>query len=294
MRTTVAVHPGLVEHDVETPYYSVRGRTMDDPAAARLRACLRATGATSFVRLRSSLDGDRVSGLGSSSSFCVGVVLAIRRLLRQSTDPPTVADLAARAEIELAGQRIGRQDHYAAAYGGLNHIEFLPGGRVSVAPLRPPRATQEFLRNNLWCVSVGGSHDSSAILHRAFDLPLESPGRLKSLARLAELADIAHDRMLAGSCADLGPMLDEAWRLKRLVAPESSTGRLDELYTACLDAGATGGKILGAGRGGYLLLVIDPGRLEQFRRALPQARLRRVPWGTDDGGARIVATEEDG
>jgi len=200
------------------------------------------------------------SGLGSSSAITVALISAITGLLRVPLDEYETAELAYRVERDEAGIRGGRQDHYAATFGGVNFMEFRDGS-VVVNPLRVKAETLYELQYSLAVAYVGGSHVSDHIIDRQTEN--YTAGNASAIAAMDELKMLAHrmkNSLLVGRIVEFGELLNEAWQAKKLMADGITTSRIDDLYDAARAAGALGGKLPGAGGGGYMFFVCKSGR----------------------------------
>jgi D-glycero-alpha-D-manno-heptose-7-phosphate kinase len=212
------------------------------------------------------------SGLGSSSALVVAMLAAVGATSGRRWSP---AELAWRAyQVERVDLKIegGMQDQYAAAFGGLNFIEFHGDDQVDVQPLRVRPETIEALERSLLLAWSGSGRTDSGILRRQVDGVLGGSARsLSSLATIKALAVAMRDALLAGDLAAFAAGLHEGWEQKRRLASGIATPRLDELYQLARAAGAAGGKVPGAGGGGYLLFCAPPAALPRVAAALEAA-----------------------
>jgi D-glycero-alpha-D-manno-heptose-7-phosphate kinase len=230
------------------------------------------------------------SGLGSSSAMAVALVKAISGFSGQPLDHAECARLACHIEIERLGRPIGRQDQHASAFGGINAIAFSPD-RDEVTPLNLPPGFSSVLRDSLILLSTGHTRDSATILdgQRA---ATGNGSAVERLHRIKALAVEMKQAMEAGDLAAVGALLDEGWRIKRGLATGISSSRIDLLYAAARDAGALGGKIAGAGGGGFLLLCAPPERHPQILDALAPYDLAPLGFDFDWTGVRASALHE--
>jgi D-glycero-alpha-D-manno-heptose-7-phosphate kinase len=225
------------------------------------------------------------TGLGSSSTVTVGLLNALYAFQGMYKAPLQLAAEAAQIEIEALGKPIGLQDQYAAALGGFNFIEFLPrGGGVRVEPIIAAPDTFKALHRSLLLFYTGWQRAADDVLGEQRSA-IRQGVITETLGKLAELAYELRDRLGSGDVEGLGPMLNQSWELKRALADGVSNESIDELYGRALDAGATGGKILGAGAGGFLLLFVSPQRQTAVRAALSE--LREVPLRFSARGTHI-------
>lgn len=228
------------------------------------------------------------TGLGSSSAMAVALVRALASYLGIAMTAREVAELACYLEIERLGAPIGKQDQYASAYGGLNAIEFTADG-VTVTPLDLPPALLADLSARLLLFSTAQTHNSGAILRQLHADTRSRTGTVEALHHLKALAQEMREVLLAGNFDHLGRLLDRAWREKRALSKQISTTAIDGYYSAARKAGAPGGKITGAGGGGFLLLYCPLHRQEAVRAAMAQYGLPEMTFDFDGSGAQALA-----
>jgi D-glycero-alpha-D-manno-heptose-7-phosphate kinase len=237
-------------------------------------------------------DGDLParSGLGSSSAFTVGLISAIRALQGHHVSKDELAQEAIHVEHNVLREPVGAQDQVSAAFGGFNHITFRQDGTYQVVPLimRPER--REALQDHLMLLFTGLSRTAAEIAKTQID---NLSNRVSELRSLAQMVDQAIE-ILRSPCdlAEFGGLLNQGWGLKRRLSDRVSTPDIDALYETALRAGAIGGKLLGAGGGGFLLLFVRPEHRAKIRAALP--KLIDVPFRFDTSGSRIVLYQPDG
>lgn len=232
------------------------------------------------------------AGLGSSSAFTVGLLHALYALLRRASSKGELALQSIHIEQYRCGEAVGSQDQVLAAFGGLNCVDFGGvGGEVVVRPLRLPASRLLELESWLMLVYTGYAREAHVVAAAQLARLKENlPALRRIYALVGEGERLLHHPVQ--SLVVLGPLLTEYWSLKRGLAPEVSTPRIDEIHAAALAAGATGGKLLGAGGGGFLLFVVDP-----ERRAVVRGRLRgllEVPLQIDHFGSQIIYRADDG
>ena len=227
------------------------------------------------------------TGLGSSSSFAVGLVNALHALRRERATKYSLAAKAAQIEIDILGRVMGRQDHFAAAYGSLNVYHFKSGDAVEVEPVFSVPARLDSLEKHLLLFYTGTQRNASEILEAQDAASPEQTAALTGMADLVTpMAEILSGH---GELSDIGPMLHESWNLKRSISPGISTVWIDEQYELALAAGALGGKILGAGGGGFLMIFAEPDRQDAVEEALKPMKMIRPTF--DTSGTRITYYE---
>lgn len=228
------------------------------------------------------------TGLGSSSATAVALIKAICMDRGLSMTRQKIAETACHIEIDRMGMPIGRQDQFAAAFGGLNRIEF---GRDStiVQPLAVAEATRTGLAERVLLFFTGKRRRSTDILNKQNEATAQDGSdTLRSLHGIKSLAQDMHQVITDGDLESVGHLLDAAWRHKRSLAPGVSTPEIDYWYDAACSAGALGGKITGAGGGGFLLLYADPMRRKDVIQQMSELGLVWVDTSFDNEGATAV------
>lgn len=227
----------------------------------------------------------RGSGLGSSSTFTVGLIHAMEAYLGHHASAPDLAERACHIEIDLCGEPIGKQDQYAAAFGGFNVIEFREDDSVKLTPVIIEASRRRMLESRILVFYTGIVRSASAILVEQSAQVASDALKQRSMRRMVELVPAARDALIGGDLDAFGAVLDENWSLKKTMAGGISTGFIDELYEAGRKAGALGGKLLGAGAGGFFMFYAP----EEHHAAIEQAvGLRRIDFRFDPLGSRIL------
>jgi len=222
------------------------------------------------------------SGLGTSSSFAVALLMSFYALKGKYVDKRRLAKEAIYLERVLCGESGGEQDQIAAAYGGLNKIEF-KDNNFEVSPIIISAQRKCQLNDHLMMFFTGFSRFSFSI---QTEHEKAIPANEQRLKEILSLADQAEAILTDGDLDDFGRLLDHTWKLKRGLTACVSTEAIDQFYEAARSAGALGGKLLGAGGGGFLLLYARPEDQPSVREAL--SRLKEIPFRFDSGGARIL------
>ena len=238
-------------------------------------------------------DGDLParSGLGSSSSFTVGLINALSALEGRLISRQKLAEEAIRIEQICIGEAVGSQDQVWAAYGGMNRIDFHQDDSFAVRPIIMDKARREQFLGGLMLFFTGISRYATDVATRKIAGLDDNAATIERLvAMVDEGQEILGDP--SGDLADIGRLLHEGWRLKQGLADHLSTDAIDEIYREGLAAGATGGKLLGAGGGGFMLFYVDPSRQAAVRERL--RHLIEVRVGVDTTGSKIVVYEPDG
>jgi D-glycero-alpha-D-manno-heptose-7-phosphate kinase len=231
------------------------------------RECLKFMEVGPPIYISTVADMPASSGLGGSSSFAVGLLHALHALKGERVSAGQLAEEASYIEIEVIGQPIGKQDQYAAAFGGLNFFRFCPGGSVTVEPQRVTNGKLSNLFSHIMMFWTGMQRDTRSVLTE------QKQNTEQKMESLLAMRDHAHRLQAISGNGEInttkfGRILDESWRLKSQLASTISTRRIDNWYKSALEAGAEGGKLCGAGGGGFLLFIVRPERQEVVRRAL--------------------------
>jgi D-glycero-alpha-D-manno-heptose-7-phosphate kinase len=249
-----------------------------------VRECLRKTGITKGVEIATMGDiPSEGSGLGSSSTVTVGLLNAMYTYLGSPKEAEALAREACEIEIDVLGKPIGVQDQYIAAYGGQRFIRFCHTGAIHVERLRLDAEQVRKLNRNLMIFFTGVTRKAASVLKEQVQ---NLPDRLHILREMKRLAVQAHRCIEAGEFDELGYMLDEGWQLRRQMASGVSNGMIDDLYHCARQAGALGGKITGAGGGGYLLLYCPVHKQDEVRCAL--RGLSELPFRLEFDGSKVI------
>jgi D-glycero-alpha-D-manno-heptose-7-phosphate kinase len=224
------------------------------------------------------------TGLGTSSTMCVALVGAFQRYLREPWTSYEVAELAYRIERVELGFKGGRQDQYAAAFGGFNFIEFLKD-RTIVNPLKiPPDVLNELAYRLLLCYTGTGHYSNDIIERQQKSYTDGQRATVDALDATKQLAVDMKNELLRGNIDEMGRLLDQGWQLKKKFTEGISNARIDAFYQQARENGALGGKLVGAGGGGYILLFCDFERRAQVARALEKVGGRVVDFALEPSG----------
>lgn len=226
------------------------------------------------------------TGLGSSSSFTVGLLNSLHAFLGRPASAEMLAREACHVEIERCGEPIGKQDQYAAAFGGMNFIRFGQDETVEVNKVICAPHVLANLQDRMLFFYTGITRSASALLQEQSAAIGGGNDPSESVNRLAKMAETAYEHLSSGETTAMGPLLDEAWSLKRGLNSGVSNPMIDEWYDAAIKAGAEGGKLLGAGGGGFLMFLAEPERHPAIRAAL--SHLRETPMRFAPQGSSII------
>lgn len=236
-------------------------------------------------------DGDLPArtGLGSSSSFAVGIVHTLHALKGKIVNKKQLALEAIHLEQELLKENVGCQDQVIAAYGGFNKIEFDRPKKITVSPMSLSSERLASFQNHLMLFFTGFSRYASEI---AAEQIKNTPNKAAELVTLRNMVDNAVEILNgSGPLDDFGRLLDESWRIKKTLSSQISNSHIDEIYQAAKSAGALGGKILGAGGGGFILFFVKPELQAKVKEKLKE--LLYVPFKFEDMGSQIIYYGQD-
>jgi D-glycero-alpha-D-manno-heptose-7-phosphate kinase len=232
------------------------------------------------------------TGLGSSASVCVNVLKTLTTYLHMPLSKQELAERAFHIARNVLHRHVGKQDEYAAACGGLNFIEFQLDGGVRVQALDPGPAVISELQNNLMLFFTGAAHHSWNILAEQEKSTAKHDRKpLDALHDIKELAYRMRDALRGGDLTGFARMLDESWQAKKRVSSQISNSRIDTLYEVARDNGVVGGKITGAGGGGFLLLYCEPLNQDRVRQALAAEGLKEMTFNFDFQGAQVLVND---
>lgn len=240
------------------------------------------------VEVVSTADVPAGTGLGSSSSFTVGLLHSLYAYKGMVVGKERLAIEACETEIEKLKNPIGKQDQYAAAYGGLNFYEFRRDGSVTVEPVLMDSEKKRELESNLMMFYTGKLHSASAILKEQSS-NIAAGDKQKNQLKMCGLARDLRNELVSGNIGAMGEILHENWLLKKTLASGISNPAIDGAYEKAMSAGATGGKLLGAGGGGFLLFYVNREKQEAVKNAIG---LPQMPMAFDRQGSVIIFAGE--
>ena len=255
-----------------------------------VRGCLQFMGVSEGVEIHHVADLPARTGLGTSSAFTVGLLLGLYGLSDRMRDKHALAQDAIHVEREVLQEAVGAQDQVAAAYGGFNHISFEVGGGIRVEPMLAAGDRLAELQNHMALFFTGFARTASEIAKEQIKETPKRETELRTMFQMVgEAVDIvSNDRR---PIREFGSLLHESWTLKKSLTNKISTPLIDEIYEAGRDAGAIGGKLLGAGGGGFMLFFVPPERREALI-----SRLRKflyVPFSFSNRGGQVIVYEPE-
>ncbi|MCX8052307.1 MAG: kinase [Armatimonadetes bacterium] len=277
--------PPFFEHKIRIIYSKIENcQTIDEIAHPAAREVLRYLDIRRGVEIHHDADLPARSGMGTSSAFTVGLLNAIHALKGEIRTKRDLAMEAIDIEQNILKEAVGSQDQVLAAYGGFNHIQFLPNDTFVVNPVTLlPKRIAEF--NSYLMLFYTGIRRTASDIASTFVDNLES--RRRQLRTMTHLVNEAKSILVSGGPIEgIGELLHEAWEAKRSLSSSVSNTEIDSMYEAARAAGAIGGKLAGAGGGGFMLLFVPPAKQPQVREAL--SRLTYVPFKFEFSGSQII------
>ena len=282
---TVKRHGSVFNESIRLNYSkSEQVQAIDQIENDIARECLKLLEIEPPIYVSTVADLPASTGLGGSSSFAVGLLNALHAFRGERVSAGQLAEEACHIEIDVLKQPIGKQDQYAAAFGGLNCFSFKAGGTVTVEPQRLNNGGLTHLFDSIMMFWTGHQRDSSSVLS---EQKANTPAKMDSLLRMREHAFALQQLCSSAdfSIEKFGAILHESWQLKRGLSSKITTGQIDQWYDAAMAAGAAGGKLCGAGGGGFLLFVAAPEKHDAVRRAL--SGLTQVPVVHEVHGSQV-------
>ena len=276
---------GIVEHKFRVNWAKVEFcNEIEDIEHPIVREALKLLEIDYPIEITTFADIPSNTGLGSSSAFAVGLLHALHALKGEMVTKNTLAQQAAQIEVDILKRPIGKQDHYASAYGNLNTFTFLPDEGVIVDPVFYTADIKKAFQNSLMLFYTRLKRDAGEVLKKQNQ---ETNNKRDVLLKMRNLVDPLRD-VFSGKIPlkEAGDILHQGWLLKSSITEDISSAEIDQYYATALKAGATGGKLLGAGGGGFLLFFVEPEKQNSVRIALQD--LYCVPLELDSGGTRIT------
>ncbi len=284
--------PQFFEHKYRIVYSKIENiKVIQDIEHPAVRAVLTWLKCDKGLEIHHDGDLPARSGLGSSSSFTVGLINAIMALSGRYISSAELADCAIHIEQNILKENVGSQDQIAVAYGGFNRVEFKTDGTYDVTSIILPSERRQMLESHLMLFFTGLSRFSSDVEKTKIDNYKNREVELRKMAEMVnEAMDILNgpDRLLL----EFGKLLDEGWKYKKSLSDKVSMPVIDQIYDAAVKAGAIGGKILGAGGGGFLLLFAPPESQSSVKEKLKD--LIHVPIRFENAGSKIVLYQPNG
>jgi D-glycero-alpha-D-manno-heptose-7-phosphate kinase len=283
--------PPFFEYHSRVSYSKVENvRRNDVIEHPSVRACLQFLGIEEGVEIQHVADLPARTGLGTSSAFTVGLLLGLYALKEKMCDKQTLAAQAIHIEQELLQEAVGAQDQVSAAYGGFNHINFLPDGSIDVKRVLTTQSRLAELEQHLALYFTGFARTASEVAQEQVKVTHQRKTELEAMLQCVQEAETII-RSTSRSLDEFGHLLHESWQIKRTLTQKITNPAIDEIYEAGLSAGALGGKLLGAGGGGFMLFYVPPERREALRTRLK--KLLCVPFAFSTKGSQVVVYEPE-
>jgi len=276
---------GIVEHKYRINWSKVEFKdSIDEIEHPIVREALRLFGIDFPIEITTFTDIPGQTGLGSSSAFAVGLVHALHALKGEMVSKNTIASTAAHIEVDILERSMGKQDHYASAYGDLNTFTFNKDGTVTIEPVLYRPEVRTLIEKNLNLFYLKSKRDASKILEIQ---EKNTPQIFDNLSQLKTFVDPMREIFSSGlDIHKFGELLHQSWIIKKSLTDVISSTEIDSYYKKALDSGAVGGKLLGAGGGGFLLLYVEENNQQHVIDAL--SNLYHLNVGFDQGGTRIT------
>jgi len=225
------------------------------------------------------------TGLGSSSSYCISLIRALSEYFNYDLSKKEIAELACHVEIEMCQEPIGKQDQYACALGGYNKLEFFKSGQVKINPITISEDYRSIFEAH-WMVFYTGKTRSASKILKVQAQMIKKPEKINMLVKMVELVDPFVDSLLSEDIEYSAELLNLNWRLKKELTADVSNTIIDQMYDTAIDAGALAGKLLGAGAGGFLFLLVPPHKKLNVKYAM--RHLKHVSFESDNTGTSVV------
>ena len=277
--------PPFFEHKIRIVYSKIENcQTIDEIAHPAVREILRHLKIDRGVEIHHDGDLPARSGMGSSSAFTVGLFHALYALTGQMPSKHQLASESIFIEQKRLKETVGSQDQVSTAYGGFNHITFFPNGEFTIRPITISTERMRELNSNLMLFYTGIKRTASNIAESYVN---DIEGRKRQLRIIKDLVDESISILSSGSdIAGFGELLREAWQAKRSLSSQVSNSHVEEIFEAALSAGAIGGKLTGAGGGGFILFFVEPSQQKAVKKKLN--KLIHVPFKFEFSGSQII------
>ncbi len=282
----ITSHPSFDKHQTVLKYSKTEiVNDINKIEHSIFRECLKEEGLEG-LEITSIADIPSGTGLGSSSAFTVGLIKNLKCHKREYISKQEVAEMACDMEINKLGNPIGKQDQYAAAFGGLNYYEFNKDGSVFVEPILLSKEAYNSLEKNLIMLYVGGEHSASEILKEQSKNMVNAKEKEEGQKRIVELTHELKYELEHNNIDAVGRILDENWKIKKTLANGISNNEFDKIYNKAIENGAMGGKILGAGGSGFFLFYVKEENQPKFREAMKD--LKEMEFKFDHQGTTVI------
>ncbi|KAF0225636.1 MAG: hypothetical protein FD176_322 [Rhodospirillaceae bacterium] len=225
------------------------------------------------------------TGLGSSGAFLVATIKLLAEVEKRAMSEQDIAEMACQIEMEELGRNSGKQDPYAAAFGGIIALNIDKSGHVEVEPVKLSGRTIREMTSTIRLYSTGITRNSEEVLsHQNQNLGAKQRSAVEAMTRIQEIGYESRDCLLAGDVEGFGRLMHEHWQVKKSMSAKMSAPEIDALYNFAIAQGALGGKIIGAGGGGFLMVYVPPAKLADFDEAMSNLGCQEMDWRFSDAG----------
>lgn len=280
----ISIHPYFYGDKILLKYSKTELVDCIDEIEHKILGCVLKDFNLRGIEITSMADIPAGTGLGSSSAFTVGLLNSLYCYTGKYVSKGRLADEACKIEIEKLGNPIGKQDQYCSSFGGLNFIRFRQDDSVSVEPIIMKQDTYQRLQNNLVLYYTGDVRSANTILSEQ-NLNILSKSKIANIKEMCNLAEKMKESLEANDISSFGNLLNENWLIKKTVANGISTSEIDHYYDIALANGALGGKLLGAGGGGFLLFYCEQEEQERLSKAMP---LKQMKFSFEHDGTSVI------
>lgn len=230
------------------------------------------------------------TGLGSSSAFTVALIQLLKSFSKSEVSKEELARLACVVELELCKDPIGKQDQYASAFGGINRIRFNQDGSVEVNSLKLDESKIKFLNSSLLLFHTGMERSASTILEEQISVMKGSDSAFESVTKIRDRVEKMESAIQNEDAHEMGALIAQSWKDKKSLVGSISNSKIEEILAWATDCGSLGGKLVGAGGGGFLLICVEPGQHQQFIEKFKL--LRHLPFRLEAEGSSVVFNDE--
>jgi D-glycero-alpha-D-manno-heptose-7-phosphate kinase len=288
----LSAHPFFDQKSIHLKYaVTEMAARVGDVRHPIVRRVLERLGIEGGIEITSTADVPAGTGLGSSSAFAVGLLNLLYGYIGRRVSPGRLAKEAAEIEIVDLGEPIGKQDQYASAFGGMSFIRFFPDEAVDVSPVTLTPSCRAMLESVLLMFYTGNQRSASDLLREQKNAVSTDEEKFAAVQRMVEMAHRAKELLEGEDVPAFGRLLADLWSIKRTLTPTISNAHIDRAYALAMEAGAWGGKLLGAGGGGFLLVAAPPSTHAAIRVAL--GHMQELPMRLERGGSKVVYMPDD-
>lgn len=262
-------------------------RKVDEIENKRVKAALKLLDINEPLEIATIAEVPGSSGLGSSSSFTVGLLNALHTYKKEMVSSKTLAEEAARIEIEMLKEPIGKQDQYASALGGINHLKINKESIVSTSQLNLSYDVLNGMETNLHMFFTGIQRDASEVIRDQAASVTKDEDKMESMKQIKQIGIDIKESLEKGDLKRFGRLMNLHWETKKRTSNKMSSGKIDRLYEVALKNGALGGKIMGAGGGGFFVFYCD-NNPDNFVKEMEKEGLKHVPFKFDLDGSKVI------